>query len=119
MYLPDFIKNVDAMTVSQLIVYLKAMNPTDRVAICEIVNINKIVKAVEKDWDTDRLDVVGLAEKVADEIATRRYDYLNDADADYGYEYSSDSTWEETLNEYIDTEIDGGDFIDDEEEDEN
>lgn len=115
MYLPDFIKNVDAMTVSQLIVYLKAMNPTDRVAICEIVNINKIVKAVEKDWDTDRLDVVGLAEKVADEIASRRYDYLDDADADYDY----DSDWEGTLNEYIDTEIDGGDFIDDEEEDEN
>lgn len=111
MYLPDFIKSVEAPTVAGLILKLKAMNPTDTVAICEIVSISEVVKQVEKNFDTDGLDVVGLSEKVALEVAQERYEYLDDMTE------NEELDWRDVLCDHIDNAVDGGDFneeVDDE-----
>jgi len=106
MYLPDFIKSVEAPTVAGLILKLKAMNPTDTVAICEIVSISEVVKQVEKNFDVDGLDVVGLAEEVSADTARRRYDYLDGIERESEIEID----WNELLDNYIDQVVDSCDY---------
>jgi len=108
MYSPSFIKSINAPTVAGLILELKKMNPTDAVAICEIVSVDDVIKQTEKNYDVDGLDVVWLAEEVSLIVADARYNFLSNAVEDRLDSEASD--FNIPLDDYIDEAVDGGEF---------